>query len=90
MEEINKSILNKKNIISLLIIGIMVLVIPAGVRMVGEQQLLRSKAAAEPITFTGNSVSPDKRTTSSTFLTVELRSPMGPPVPEATVSSAAQ
>ncbi|MFA5933359.1 MAG: hypothetical protein WCV81_03815 [Microgenomates group bacterium] len=84
MDENNTRTLNKKNIITLLIIGIMVLVIPVGVKLASEQQFLRSKAAADPITFTGDNVSPDKRTTSSTALTVELRSPLGPPAPEST------
>lgn len=79
MEEQNPSVLNKKNIITLLIIGIMLLVIPAGVKLVSQTQLFRSRAAADPITFTGDSVSADKRTTSSTTVTVELRSPLGPP-----------
>lgn len=83
MEETNTSILNKKNIITLLIVGIMLLVIPAGVRLMSEQQLFKSKAAADPITFTGPNVSSDKKTTTSTTVTVELRSPLGLPVPQA-------
>ncbi|MDD2823332.1 MAG: hypothetical protein PHQ59_04620 [Candidatus Daviesbacteria bacterium] len=81
MEEVNKGLLNKKNIIALLVIGIMLLVIPVGVKLASEQQLFKSRAAADPITFSGDSVSPDKRTTTSTTFTIELRSPLGPPAP---------
>ncbi len=80
MEETNASILTKKNIIAILIIGIILLIIPVGVKLVSERQLLRSRAAADPITFTGPDVSSDKTTTNSTTVTVELRSPLGPPV----------
>lgn len=86
MEETNNRLLNKKNIITLLIVGIMLLVIPAGVRLISEQQVLKSRAAVDPLTFTGPDVSVDKTTTSNTTVSVELRSPLGPPVPNDTVT----
>lgn len=59
------------------------LAIPLGVRLIQQQQKLKSKAAGDPITFSGPSVSRDA---SGQFITtdpnvqVELRSPLGPPL----------
>lgn len=47
----------KKNIISYLILAIMVVGIPFGVKLVQTQQQLKSQAAADPITFRGTGVS---------------------------------
>lgn len=84
-ENINSNLLNKKNIIILLLIGIMVLVIPVAVSLVQQQQRLESKATVEPITFTaGGNVGTDTKgnqTTSNPVVQVELNSPLGPPEP---------
>ncbi len=79
------SLLNKKNIFTFLIIGILLLVIPVGVKLVQEQQLLKSKAAVDPIVFTGPNVSKNaagEYVAKDPTVQVELRSPLGPPVPK--------
>lgn len=50
------SSLNRKNIITFLVIGILLLAIPLGLRLLQSQQILKSKAAATPITFQGINV----------------------------------
>lgn len=76
MEETEVKFLTKKNIITLLLVLIMLLVIPAGVKLATQQQVLKSRAAeGEEITFTGPNVSEDKTTTTSPEVEVELRSP---------------
>lgn len=86
MEEQTNQIFTKKNILSFLVIGILLLSIPFGVKLALEQTQLRSKAANTEITFvpgdtvkctTTNSV--ETCTTTSDTVPIELRSPLGPP-----------
>lgn len=86
MEEQTTQIFTKKNIISFLVIGILLLSIPFGVRLVIEQTQLRSRAAADPITFVPSETVACKTvnnrqecTTTSDTVSIELRSPLGPP-----------
>lgn len=86
MEEQTKQFFTKKNIISFLVIGILLLSIPFGVRLALEQTQLRSRAAGNEITFvTGDTVActttngKETCTTTSDTVPVELRSPFGPP-----------
>jgi len=51
------SVVNKKNVFTFLVIGMLLLAIPLGLRLLQEQQILKSKAAAGPITFQGLNVS---------------------------------
>ena len=80
----NSELFTKKNIITLLIVCIMLLIIPVGVKLAQEQQQLRSQAAdkADIITFTGPNVSADKATTTSPEVEIELRAPW-PPISQA-------
>jgi hypothetical protein len=81
MEEtnINNPLLTKRNIITLLVVLIILLIIPLGVKLVQQQQQLRSKAASQAsITFSGPNVSSDKTTTTSPEVQVELRAPWPP------------
>lgn len=48
---------NRKTVISLLIIGILLLAIPLGLRLLQNQQIIKSRAAAGPIIFQGINVS---------------------------------
>lgn len=43
--------MNKKNLITLLILGILVLAIPLGLNLLHQQQILKSKATEDPILF---------------------------------------
>jgi predicted negative regulator of RcsB-dependent stress response len=79
MEENQNKLLTRKNIITILIIGIIILAIPVGVKLSQESQVFKSRAAADTITFSGTGVSTDKTTTTTPNVTVELKSPLGPP-----------
>lgn len=75
------NLFSKKNIITYLILAIIVLAIPVAVKLVQNQQILRSQAALQPpITF------PDLKReqqgipiTTSPNIKVQLISPFGPP-----------
>lgn len=83
MEETNNTLFTKKNILTLLIIFIALLIIPVGVKLVQEQQQLKSRAGgAATINFTGSNVDSDKKTTTSPDVEVELRAPW-PPITQA-------
>lgn len=47
---------NKKNLVNLLILGVLVLGLPIGIKIIQEQQILRSRAAGDPIVFKGANV----------------------------------
>ena len=71
---------SKKNLVNLLLLAIMVLALPLGVNLVRQQQLLKSRAAGDPIKFTGANVEKrgDKWVAKSPQITVELISSLGP------------
>lgn len=80
-----KKLLSKKNIIAFLLLAIIVVAIPVGIKLVQTQQTIKSQAAGEPIVFpdlnrtdptTGNPVS------QGSTIKVQLNSPFGPPTPE--------
>lgn len=73
---------NKKTIISLLILVILVLAIPLGVELVRRQQIFQSRATAEPIVFTGPNVKlkDGKWVATKPQISLEITSPLGPPV----------
>jgi len=80
----DSNLFSKKNIISFLVIGILMLAIPVGVQLVQKQQALKSKAAGDPINLVGPNVKCSQGTnecvvTDKSF-EVELRSPYGPPL----------
>lgn len=82
----------KKNIIALLIMGVLVLAIPIGLKLAQKQQQLKSRASGGQagITFTGPNVSCDSGgscTTKSASVEVDLVSPDG--LPPAVVSPTA-
>ena len=51
MEELRSFFTDRKNVINLLVLGILVLGIPVGTQLIRNQQFLRSSAAGEPIQF---------------------------------------
>lgn len=80
---------SKKNIISYLILAIIILAIPIGVRLAQQQTQLRSLATGDEIKFSGTGVTCDPnaasnevgcKTTSGT-VKIELTSPFGSPAP---------
>lgn len=79
MEETDNKLFTKKNIISLLIIGIILLIIPVGVKLAQQQQQFRSQAANPvQIIFTGPNVSTDKKTATTPEIEVQLHAPWPP------------
>ena len=76
-----EKLFSKKNIITYLILAIIVLAIPVGVRIVETQRALQSKATGNEITFpdltrvdsAGNPI------TTTTQIKIKLDSPFGPP-----------
>lgn len=79
----NNNFLSKRNLVSFLLVGIGLLVIPFSVKMVQQQQLLKSKAAGDEVTFSGPNIedcdAPGGKCATSDTIQVELRSPFGPP-----------
>lgn len=74
------NVLTKRNVIALLVLGVLALAIPIGVKLVQQQQQLRSKAVSQTpeIRFVGPNVSCDTAgncTTTSTTVELELSSP---------------
>lgn len=72
---------NKKNLAGLLILGILILAVPVGIDLIRHQQIIKSRAAADPIVFTGpNVVQRDGEWKAvKPQISLELTSPLGPP-----------
>lgn len=83
MGEILDYFKNKRNLVSLLILGILILGIPLGVNLVRLQQIIRSRAAGEPpIKFVGDNVkqkSDGSWVATKPQIQLQLTSPLGPP-----------
>lgn len=80
----------KKNLFNLLVLGILVLALPLGINLIRQQQILKSRAAVDPIVFTGDNV--QKKADGSWValkpqITLTLTSPLGPAVQTQTVKS---
>lgn len=71
----------KKNLVNLLLLGILVLALPLGVNLIRQQQIIKSRAAVAAITFKGSNV--EQKNGSMVALkpqiSLELTSPLGPP-----------
>lgn len=76
-----EKLLSKKNLISLLLLAILIVGIPLGVRLAQRQQQLKSRAVVDPIKFSGTGVDCSKTecVTTSPTINIELTSPLGPP-----------
>lgn len=77
MYDDTSSLFSKKNIINLLLLGILILGIPLATNMIKYRQILTSRAGADPITFTGvniKTVGANKYAT-STKVDIELVAP---------------
>jgi len=87
VSELKSFISNKKNLISLLLLGILGLALPLIINLVQKQQIFKSRADIVPITFTGDNVFslPDGKkafrldATGSANVDIDLISPLGPP-----------
>lgn len=82
----NSNLWTKKNIINLLLVGIALLVIPFGAKLVSQQQIFQSRAAepGEVKFIKGEGVDCDnagKCVTTGNTVQLELRSPFGGPKP---------
>ena len=77
-----KELLTKKNILAAIVVVLLLLAIPITVNLVQQQQKIKSKAASDPVVFTGPNVSKDNNgqyVTTDPTVQIELRSPIGPP-----------
>lgn len=52
----SSSLLTKNNLVTLLFLAILILAIPLGVKLAEQTQILKSRAASTPITFSGTGV----------------------------------
>lgn len=80
----------KKNLINLLLLGILVLALPIGINLVRQQQILKSRAVADPIVFAGDNVEQKSDGTwvaKDPKISLELTSPLGPPASPAPISA---
>ncbi len=81
-DSIKEQTSKRKNVLTALMVVAAILIIPFGVKLIQQQQELKSKAANDSIQFAGDSVKCDtagKCTTTSKTVQVQLRSPLGPP-----------
>jgi|GEM_PF-2330083 len=75
---------NKKNLANILILGILILALPLGINLIRQQQILKSRAAADPIVFTQNAVLKNGQwfvVDRTKPISLEVTSPLGPPPP---------
>ena len=56
MEDFLDFFKQKKNLANLLLLGILVLALPLGVQLIRQQQIIKSRAIADPIVFVGDNV----------------------------------
>lgn len=71
----------KKNLVNLLILGILILALPLGIKLIQQQQIIKSRAEIEPITFTGPNVEQRGSEWVATKPQIQLKitSPLGGP-----------
>ncbi|MDP3758665.1 MAG: hypothetical protein Q8Q86_03005 [Candidatus Daviesbacteria bacterium] len=72
----------KKNLVNLLLLAILILALPLVVQTVRQQQIIKSRAASDAIIFTGADViqkSDGTWTSKKPLVSLQLTSPLGPP-----------
>lgn len=71
---------NKKNVMTLILIGILLLAIPVGITLLKQQQIIKSRATGDEIRFSGAGVNcaGGNCTTTSPDVQVELTPPVWP------------
>ncbi len=83
---------NKKHLISLLLLGILIIALPLGIKLVSQQKIIQSRATNPPIVFKGNNVVQRNgqwiaiKPQISLELTSALGAPASTPVPGASSS----
>lgn len=74
---------NKKRVISLLLLGILILALPLGINLIQKQQVLKSRATADPIVIKGATdvyqVNDQWVAKKDARISLEITSPLGPP-----------
>lgn len=80
---IKEKLADKKNLLGILAVAILLVAVPFTVELVKQQQELRSQASSEPsLEFSGDGVNCDtqgKCTTTNDTIQIDLHSPLGPP-----------
>ena len=82
MDFSSEKLLTRRNIIGLLVLAIMLLVIPVGVRLAQERQQLQSQAVGEEVIFKGDGVTKDSNgnyTTTTPNFKIQVTSPLSAP-----------
>ncbi|MDP3758666.1 MAG: hypothetical protein Q8Q86_03010, partial [Candidatus Daviesbacteria bacterium] len=77
-----KEFFKARKLVSIITLVILILGIPLGVLLIRQQQIFKSRAAGEPITFvSGGSVSQNNGTwvTTSPQIAIKVSSALGPP-----------
>ena len=73
----------KKNIISVLILGILILALPLGINLIHQQQIIKSRATADPIVIKSTTdvfqVNGQWVAKKDAKISLEITSPLGPP-----------
>lgn len=74
---------NKKNLATLLLLGILILALPLGINLIQKQQTLKSRATADPIVIKGSTdvyqVDGQWVAKKDAKISLEITSPLGPP-----------
>ena len=70
----------KKNLVNLLVLGILVLALPIGINLIRQQQIFKSRAVADPIVFKGDNVAlrNGEWVALKPLISLLLTSPLGP------------
>ncbi len=56
MNDLKNQLKDRKTLVSLLVLLLLAIALPLGIKLAKDQQILRSRAAADPIRFTGENV----------------------------------
>lgn len=73
---------NRKNFINIIVLVILILALPLGLNILRRQQIIKSRAAVDPIVFTGSNVrlkSDGTWVATKPQIQLQLTSPLGPP-----------
>ncbi|MBI4035997.1 hypothetical protein HY383_03530 [Candidatus Daviesbacteria bacterium] len=80
---------NKKHLISFLLLGILILALPLGIKLLSQQKIIQSRAANSPIVFKGDNVAQrnSQWVALKSKISLELTSSLGAPGAPATSSA---
>ncbi len=80
--EVTPLLRDRRKLLSLLILGILILALPIGMDMLTKQRIIKLRATNDPIVFTGPNVrqkSDGNWVTTSSQVQLQITSPLGPP-----------